>query len=1466
MPIAAEITATWLPEKLLSGDGEKSRRLEFILNGVWWEGEDVAEIPSEWKKFLPWKWPQVTEWNRYASDGTKEGTRIDVTPQETQSYSDAAQKICDQYEANISSKGKTKDLAPFTFEGTDSNNGEFNDTDQPKPNEGWLRAFLAEKAIATPPINHALRMAWISATTEVPVGDDGKPTPTFWLPVFGQNEPTEVTPVSHANPRCLKATYKIPGTSDGWSFVIYARAAEVHHGNLVFAPEWISDNDEWLSKFSLRSASLFDLSDWIVEWIESSESAEQGVLKEARKAVIDATSRAFSMIVEGKVADDGIIPKAPASIVRYIWAKKGDSVWRSANKDLEKEKDFTDLLEKATRPELISVLPKEFTKQGGPLEEWKEDETDIVRWARDARAFLDAVRRPESATEIIVAHWLAVGWSEDTKKSIEDVLRKLIKDVPDLRRWALNAERELWVPDPMTAAGGNSEEEISTTVHGGLITMVGVRLENHEWHNFHKFLSDQTATVKDRLFPKAKAAYPAPLPLRIGVDTLDPSTSSSDGDYNDLDSGVLLVIEHPTSNPTRICCLNEVRHKDFTESDAPGQTAPRFLIPSQVVEQDGLRMAEKLLSNESPSLIVSSELIEDSKKGVSGETPPERPPWVYPPSSDYNYPTLIYGQTYRFWCARVTNGGVLPVNLRKAEAEQLVIPKPPVAETDSSNYRDHTHLRRSLIGPIRFCDEHGNPSTEAPFKIPGPPSPPRPLSQDEQAAWHRDRRIEPLAAELPEWKNDGEDEKNKNLLILFPKLSEKDAPAWTESYNMSSAEFHVCKPATTVWDWIAWQDRKSDEIKRVLDKDKGARDTVGINAFEPPAEPAVEDTVYVELETLWPSKAKCACVAKLKNDVLKVIVKRGGLAVQLHADSGQVEVTGLENAVYRLRIHSLVKKALFDHPGGKFHSFMSKKSSVPVRKVGEEEKEAELVNGDCFAFAPVEVWIEVPPVWKPDPRADDSLKVTHENSEERNKRLGFDATTATSVNLTLQGKTAAEFAWCKRVDIWHQEWFWNGRETDIERDVTSTELDGVFSSSPDAWIPVGFGHRADSERAQASRRLPLLGSTTTFELFSHELVGDAAKRASVHRMRARFYSRYEAFFGDKPIEWQEDIGSTKKRDAWVGAVVPANFPGQLPRPTVRFPLPLTSDVFGSRDVASIMLVLDDPWFAQAGLAEKLDVEVRIVKDPKSAQEYLNAGYDPTLTGAALGPKSDSNSGAIKVRGPYGFTYDYAARTPKLVQSAFVIDVPSPLAQAESESKPTPLPFFLCQIRVQRSVRSKRNGDATKNQPSDWSAPFWVQFAQNTEFLIPPAAEHNEPLSWPVNDWAKVKESLRGFDAWFTENFEQWIVLSREIRDIGGRDTELPVGIFQPDGKVLFGDLPKAGPHFARIMTVRKPRPPSHTAGDTSTSTPPAENSGPKGTLDVLFGSAAQENDENLVPEDPERALPLVSPRFRVSLT
>ena len=316
-----------------------------------------------------------------------------------------------------------------------------------------------------------------------------------------------------------------------------------------------------------------------------------------------------------------------------------------------------------------------------------------------------------------------------------------------------------------------------------------------------------------------------------------------------------------------------------------------------------------------------------------------------------------------------------------------------------------------------------------------------------------------------------------------------------------------------------------------------------------------------------------------------------------------------------------------------------------------------------------------------------------------------------------RAKAPELFRHVARAQIVKQPWRWQGRHLDPfplqwpatpkllpddqeellkwERKAFATLDDGLDSLA----VPLGYPHVPGGP----SQRL-----TDSFD----------DKRAQYVRYAANVTSRYAGllFVADVTSQ-QPDSGAgahaTFRRIGWRRAFLPY-VGGRPPRPVVRAYVPVTLPYADAADasqtdpqidaVPPLMLVLDEPMFDACGISESLEAQVTISATPPPGGAPLpEYGRDPILD--VDHPVDAGFDTAIRPVGPFGFTFDVAARQPLFVASSYLLR-PPPKASA----------WDLAKVRVRRVAVGPTGGaPAALAAEDEWTKGQWVQFLPPSTF-------------------------------------------------------------------------------------------------------------------------------------------------------
>ena len=322
-----------------------------------------------------------------------------------------------------------------------------------------------------------------------------------------------------------------------------------------------------------------------------------------------------------------------------------------------------------------------------------------------------------------------------------------------------------------------------------------------------------------------------------------------------------------------------------------------------------------------------------------------------------------------------------------------------------------------------------------------------------------------------------------------------------------------------------------------------------------------------------------------------------------------------------------------------------------------------------------------------------------------------------------------------RVDLQTQIWRWDGRPSS---GFPFSEVVGIHYGNP---IPPATLKQPPPVPPPQPATLPLL--QWELENFATRTAADVTTRpmsrngtsfiadddrgtelgATYYRAGVTAYNRYGSLVPDT-LPGAADGTPTQVRSsssmnqfasipgaegAWVRRFVPGRYTAdglvptsyKPPKPAIKYMVPLTGGPDASQaSASSVLVVVQGPWFAIAGLAE--DISVRIVtSDPQDHPNTLpEAGPDPiyyqssqTLPSlfdpypSPFPPPSDKTP-KLLFHGPVGHTFDSSDTNPLWVTSSFVLDPPTehfPLPKPADDWHCPGRYFRLCAVRTSHSL-------------------------------------------------------------------------------------------------------------------------------------------------------------------------------------
>lgn len=278
-------------------------------------------------------------------------------------------------------------------------------------------------------------------------------------------------------------------------------------------------------------------------------------------------------------------------------------------------------------------------------------------------------------------------------------------------------------------------------------------------------------------------------------------------------------------------------------------------------------------------------------------------------------------------------------------------------------------------------------------------------------------------------------------------------------------------------------------------------------------------------------------------------------------------------------------------------------------------------------------------------------------------------------------------------------------------------------------------------------------------------------------------------------------------------VLPANY--KPPKPAIKYILPLTGASDALQPAASsVLVVVQGPWFAIAGLAE--DISVRIVNADKQdhPKEVPEAGPDPIYYQSSQQPLPSSfdpypspftppndNGSKLLFHGPVGHTFDTSDTNPLWVTSSFVLDPPQErfLPVLPPGQDATQEGTFAC-VQFARILLSKGMvvSDPTKTPPqhvngtpaltpatadtmSDYTDPVWVQFLPSRYLPVSSSQDfdtlavvydqmNNKMVIYDEKDSTKLVQLTHNLhpDPKVASNYIFGLLLTQEVPDLLGR--------------------------------------------------------------------------------------------------
>lgn len=1034
---------------------------------------------------------------------------------------------------------------------------------------------------------------------------------------------------------------------------------------------------------------------------------------------------------------------------------------------------------------------------------------------------------------------------------------------------------------------------------------IGISLEL-SWTQFLLFVKTEpkpAGAIKPVIVETIQSPTPTPARLQLRVDNSGSSVHFNDkDDLNDEIAGhIVLMKRSHTMNVNDLRpqdswrYLNWARVQSIKANNIVSDFVDRYLVPAFVPENNNHKTEFLELDNEKLSLVAGHETFADGE-GLPDDIN-QKATGYFKYQFDHFSPGLTsayalwYGYHYGFHGFVSLNSGVLPTILR--DGQHLNVPTlSPVLVDNIKTYR---HFRRVPVSKLRV---------EALQIVDG----------KEKNIGVVPKEFMPLAFELPEWKSnlqlkpvintsgtlaDGyhDDEEpakviktDQSYYLLADELGGKN------NYIQKAVKLKLRKPTTSFWNWYAWLGQDANKpystssgittsfAKKALEAELAIRDRIEkdpkFNGEGHLCDPAVDQKILVIVDRLFPDHVEVGrffidfgISGYLDDPMQNVTVSIGNK----RTISGS-NVTIMKGDVVRLQSHALIPKQYFDQNvaplnNQKFHNWMK-----DVMCVKKQDGSLEEFN-DCYLTQPVESWFEAA---TPLSMNEEDLWTNLEVGSEEEKVF---------VMINKHSANYSQMAYGSRMEVKHQVWSWNGRLDNSDLLIPSLaegKLDPVRGTLPHEttlamrWEAWAFSDRPDfstivhETNVSAERVSTPLPGPIKQVLFTDGRPGE--ERAIYYRFTATLHCRYESLGPAFISSTNAAVKVDGVPSPWKRYLRKCTLSKQLPKPSIRFIIPLTKSIKESGELnkiysAPLLVVLNDRWFSQAGLAERLKIGIDKVEtnsDTTSSKgkSYLLAGNDPILSGEQLGEVLKKGEKFIfKPEGPVGFTFDFAAQTPRLLGCGFVLHVPDLSTEVAAGTDGDMItnqlkPWSMMQIGVRRELQPEfcEKGVAVPSLNSEWTAKEWVQFLPAIDSFIPGSWRKKVSLDGHIalkKVGLKITfepgDKLPVFDDVFEERMQRFAIITEKVYDIGGQPSErylatykydLKNGEFTPDVGEHIKDFSGVEFGYVRLMLVR-----SYNDNETEP------------VWKRLFGeSAVGKTDMSGVENDPTAAIPLISER------
>jgi hypothetical protein len=434
---------------------------------------------------------------------------------------------------------------------------------------------------------------------------------------------------------------------------------------------------------------------------------------------------------------------------------------------------------------------------------------------------------------------------------------------------------------------------------------------------------------------------------------------------------------------------------------------------------------------------------------------------------------------------------------------------------------------------------------------------------------------------------------------------------------------HLRKPCTNLENWNRWvaadptdetRNRRIQEIALSAEHaEQGEQADISLD------DPALANELWVQAECLFPPNTDGLSGRTSdwkKDDRRRASVEFCFEALKESVGAGRVDdsdgdhrITGFrfpKGSVWRILLFPMMRCDTFrSHFDENAFPKRSVDASSPVLTEQWQLWDNKLPEGvpeGHLLFRPFELLVEVPTDERP----------TADELWDRLRPSVHGDRVSLSVDLIGEDEEAKEtdrkLAFISRVEVRHQIWNWTGWQ------IREFPFQIAFSETPDGdennenmelvnWDAIGFHDRADWQYATSGatigwRNDAQPGPLATLFQASH--AGDP--RAFYYRFSVVVHSRYEGLMNlfagrdsfvvaSRPLN--EDV-----KDPWRRCALPARPAEKLQPPSIHMIVPLTKRYEYCEGITpspkgspGVLIVLREPWYAQAGLAEQLELEV-----------------------------------------------------------------------------------------------------------------------------------------------------------------------------------------------------------------------------------------------------------------------------------